>query len=621
MALVDVNKLNKAFGIVELFNDLSFKLNNNEKLAIIGPNGCGKTTLLKMLIGQETIDAGTIIIRPKTSVGYLSQMMLHSLDNSLYQEMLGAFEEVIKLGKKLKKISEELSKNPHSEKLLKDYGLMESAFLEKGGYNYEYQIDTILSKFGFTKADYSRKIGTFSGGERNKNAFSRLLLDAPDLLLLDEPTNHLDVSTVEWLEGYLKNYAGAIILVSHDRYFIDAICGAVLEINNKQAEYYSGNYSFYLQEKVLRYEQRLKAYNLQQKEIEHLTMLIKKFKPKPSKVAFAKDKEKKLARILNNKLKAPKKSSKSVRLNFQVRDTRKQRQMTLSALEFGYEKPLAAPLDLAIFGGDKIGIIGENGIGKTTLLKTIGKKLEPLAGSIRAHRELAIGYIDQNQIQLTSEATLFDYVHDQYPLLSNFEIRSHLASFLFSGDDVFKTVNQLSGGEKVLLSFASLLLKKYDLLLLDEPTNHMDIETRKILESALVEYSGTIIFVSHDRYFIDELAKKLIILKRKDIQVFEGDYSEYQSSLENLVVEPVVTTKTKRVSSKRVRGKEKVEQEIKKIEKEIAEVLAAEYLEENYLDYKKMEKLAKTHLDLKQKLQELESEYLQILEESETKNQ
>ncbi len=622
MGLLDVNGVKKSFADNLLFSDISFTLNPSDRLAIIGRNGCGKTTLLKMILGEECIDEGSIHVSARTSIGYLSQVMIHSFDNTLYQEMLSSFENVIKLGEKLRKITEELGIDPTNDHLLKQYGSLENEFLALGGYDYEYKIDMMISKFGFSKEDYDRKIGTFSGGERNKIAFTRLLLDNPDLLILDEPTNHLDMKTVEWLEDYLKSYQGTIILVSHDRYFIDEVCNCVLEISNKQSDYYRGNYSYYLNEKVLRYEQRLKAFNLQQQEIEHLQELIKKFKPKPTKVNFAKDREKKLQRILDNKIEAPKTSGRKIKLDLKALDDRKVRQETLQDLVFGYDHPLGSPVSLVVYGGDKIGIIGDNGIGKTTLLKTIGHLLKPLGGKITEHRELQIGYIDQNQIQIDSTDTVFDYIHNLFPRMTNFDVRHHLGSFLFTNDDVFKTVNQLSGGEKVRLSFAKLLLKKYDILLLDEPTNHMDIETRKVLESTLIEYPGTIIFVSHDRYFIDELATKLVIITESKVEVFKGDYLQYQEHLkgENKEIEQeVISVKKMEKKPKKVKkvSKEKLEADMTSLQEDIETMKELMFEEEYYTDQQKMAELEDNISTSYNELKHLEEEYLSILEDNE----
>ena len=624
MGVLDVNNLKKEFGSDLLFSDVTFTLNPFDKLAIIGQNGAGKTTLVKMILNQESIDAGSINIASNKTVGYLSQVMIHSFENTLYEEMLCAFDEVIAIGKKMNEVMEKLTSDPDNKVLLKQYGSLENQYANKQGYDYEYLIHMMISKFGFSKEDYNRKISSFSGGERNKIAFTKLLLNHPDILILDEPTNHLDVSTIEWLEEYLKSYQGAIILISHDRYFIDSVCDCILEIENQTASYYKGNYSYYLNEKVLRYEQQLKAYNLQEKEIERLENLIKKFMPKPTKVSFAKDRQKKLARIMENRVAAPTNKQKTIHLNIESKDTRRVRQLTVENLTFGYNnESLTDPVSFYVFGGDKIGIIGDNGTGKTTLLKVLGDMYQKIDGKYTKHRELKIGYIDQNQIQINSEESAFDYLHNIYPMMTNYEIRHHLGAFLFTEDDVFKKVNQLSGGEKVRLSFAKLVLKKYDILLLDEPTNHLDIETRKVLEATLRDYPGTIIFVSHDRYFIDEIATQILAFKDKKVTWYQEDYASYLEEIKNKVIDaPKKQTEEKEEKVKiksnrpqRLLSVEKYEEKINKIQLELEHLYSLMEEEEYYMDQRKMDELDDKIITLKIELSHLEEEYLLKLEQ------
>lgn len=620
MALLEVKNLKKEFNGNVLFDNVSFSLNIEDKLGLIGQNGAGKTTLLKMILNEVPIDSGTIHLQNGKTIGYLSQVMIHSFDNTLMEEMLISFQNVIDLEHELQEIMNQLATDPNNESLLKKYGNIENRFNNLGGYNYHYLIDLMISKFGFSSEDYNRKISSFSGGERNKIAFTKLLLSHPDILILDEPTNHLDVETIEWLEEYLHNYDGAVIIVSHDRYFIDNVCNCIFEIANKSGEFYRGNYSYYLNEKVLRFERRLQEYNLQEKEIEHLKSLIARFKPKPTKVGLAKDREKKLAKIMENKLERPKEYSPKVHFNIQSLEMGKVKQVTLDQLTFGYNRPLTTPLSLTVFYGDKIGIIGNNGTGKTTLLKTIGEFYKPLSGILHKHRNLKIGYIDQNQIQIDSELSVFDYFHSFYDNMTNYEIRHHLGSFLFRQDDVFKTVNELSGGEKVRLSFAKLVLKKYDILLLDEPTNHLDIETRKVLESALQEYQGTIIFVSHDRYFIEELATRLISLKNGEIEVFEGDYQHFiernkkQVNLKKEVVEIKQETTKEKIKKPTKVNIKKLEEKIAKIEEELEHLNSLLEEEEYYMNRPKLEALEYDILTKENELRHLEEEYLANVE-------
>lgn len=622
MALLEVNKVTKKFGDDVLFKDVSFNVNKEDKVALIGNNGVGKTTLLKMILNQSDIDAGNINIAHGSSVGYLSQVMINSFDNTLYEEMLISFKDVLQMKENLDKLSKELENNPNDQDLLRKFGSLENEFTNKHGYDYEYLIFNMITKFGFSKEDYDRKIGSFSGGERNKIAFTKLLLSKPDLLILDEPTNHLDVSTIEWLEEYLRNYEGAVLIVSHDRYFIDSVCNVVVEIANHTSDVFSGNYTYYLDEKVKRYEQQLAAYNLQEQEIERLKMIIEKNKHKGNYrlVRIGLDREKKLARIEKNRIEAPKNSSRTINLNLKTVDERRVRQFTTTDYMFGYDKPLTENgLNISVFFGDKIGIVGANGIGKTTLLKTLAFKLPALDGKLQKHRELRMGYIDQNQIQISSQKTVFDFFHDDYPMLTNYDVRSRLGAFLFTGEDVFKKVDDLSGGEKVRISFAKLMMKKYDILFLDEPTNHLDIETRKVLESALLEYPGTIIFVSHDRYFISELAQKIISIKDNKLEIFEGDYQSFLESKKNAIPE-VIVKQEKKVEEPKKEEKvvkrsristDKLEAKIAKLEQEIEDLKEMQFDEEIYTDQRKMDEIDEQITDKKIELDKLSEEYLE----------
>lgn len=588
MGLIDVHDLKKEFQGEVLFEHVSFSLNRQDKLAIIGNNGVGKTTLLNIILGKIHEDGGSVQVASDTSVGYLSQVMIQSFDNTLFQEMLLAFQEVTTLEKQLVEITSLLATHSHDPELLKKYGRVETLFLAKGGYDYHYLIDLMISKFGFSKEDYQRPINTFSGGERNKIAFSKLLLNHPDVLILDEPTNHLDMATIQWLEDYLRAYDGAVLIVSHDRYFIDSVCNAVYEIASQTGEWYRGNYSYYLAEKVMRYEQRLKAYQLQESEIEKLHMLIQKFKPKPTKASFAKDREKKLERILVNRMDKPTVYKKQMKINLTAKIERRVRQMTLLDVVYGHEElALSSAVNIEIFNGDKLAIIGDNGVGKTTLLKTIAEMIPIISGELRQHRKLNIGYIDQNQIQISSQETVFDYFHNRYPQMNHYEIRSHLGSFLFSGEDVDKRIDYLSGGEKIRLSFALLLLQKYDILLLDEPTNHLDIDTKKVLESTLATYAGTIIFVSHDRYFVDELATRVLVIEKQEATLYEGDY-QYYLAMQNKNQTPISLTTEKKNqgkdTTKRLEkfDRKKVEDRINHLEQEISN-LHTRYEQEEYV--------------------------------------
>ena len=620
MALVEINKIKKEFGEEILFNNVTFSIEKKDRIALIGNNGTGKTTLIKMILKELEIDGGNINISNGTSIGYLSQGVITNLDHTLYQEMLLSFKEVIRVKEKVEKILKQLENDSENEMLLNEYGRLENYLTNNHGYDYEYLIDLMISRFGFSKSDYDKPIRSFSGGEKSKIAFSKLLLDSPSLLILDEPTNHLDVNTIEWLEDYLLDYQGAILLVSHDRFFIDCICSKIVELDNKEATLYNGNYTFYLEQKALHYEQMLAKYNHEQEQIKKLQELIKKFMPHPTKVSFAHDREKKLARIQKNAIEKPKIEHQKVKFNLNKEEIRRVRQLTLENIEVGYNESLNNEFNYTIFSGDKIAILGDNGCGKTTLIKSICNYLPFLKGRVVKHRELRIGYYDQNQIYIEGNDTVFDNFHNAFPYMDNFQIRSQLAKFLFYSEDLEKNVQSLSGGEKAKLSFAKLLVKSYDILVLDEPTNHLDLETKRVLEEALSSYNGTIILVSHDRYFVDEVANHIFIFNNKQIESYDGNYSSYRINKEKNkqeieVVskrseekEKIYKTKTNRISPQRI------ERELTNKTNELNKLKQEYQNEDNCDNYLLLEELYDKISKLEIEISELEEKYLSFLE-------
>ncbi len=619
MALVEINKLKKEFGDEVLFKDVTFSIDKKDRIALIGNNGTGKTTLIKMILKELEIDDGSINIANSTSIGYLSQGVITNLNHTLYQEMLLSFNEVIRVKEKVNCILKKLENDPLNEELLNEYGKLENYLTNNHGYDYEYLIDLMISRFGFTKDDYDKPINTFSGGEKSKIAFSKLLLDSPSLLILDEPTNHLDVTTIEWLEDYLIEYQGAILLVSHDRFFIDCVCSKIIEIDNKEAKIYNGNYTFYLEQKAIYYEQMLAKYNHEQEQIKKLQELIKKFMPHPTKVSFAHDREKKLAKIQKTAIDKPKLEHQRVKFNLGNNEVRRVRQITLENIEVGYNDRLNNEFNYTVFSGDKIAILGDNGCGKTTLIKSICGFLPFLKGRVIKHRELRIGYYDQNQIYIEGNDTVFHNFHNAFPYLDNFQIRSQLAKFLFYSEDLDKSVQSLSGGEKAKLSFAKLLVKNYDILILDEPTNHLDLETKRVLEEALSTYNGTIILVSHDRYFVDEIANHIFIFNNKNIETYEGNYSQYRINKEKNKEE--IKNKTNENLKKDKKNKQKNTLSPLKIEKDLLNKndklskLKKEYQDENNCDnYILLEELYSEIQKLEEEISALEEIYLTFLE-------
>ena len=619
MAILQVSNLTKYFGTNLLFERLNFAINEKERVALVGPNGCGKSTLIKIIMGEETPSTnlsneqpGSVSIPKNVVVGYLSQKVIENADNTLLDEALLVFKTQIKLENELNVMAEAISKNPYDETLQQEYAKKLNNFENKGGYDYHYLIEMILLKFGFKKEDFSRKISSFSGGERTKMAFAKLLLIKPDFLILDEPTNHLDISTIDWLESYLKTYPGTILFVSHDRYFIDHLASRIIELENHKMNFYKGNYTQYLEEKRMRYELQLNNYNAQQKEIEKLKRFIEYFKPKPRFVSRAKDREKKLEHM--EKIDKPYESKFNMKINFDVNVLKDKKILEFSHCVFGYNKPLFKELNLTLFSNDHLAIMGDNGCGKTTILKSILHEIDLINGSINFLRPLNVGYLAQNDFSLNDcNFTLIEYIEQYFPNMSEKEIRNHLGKFCFYDDDVFKQVSVLSGGEIMRLVLARLVLSKYDLLLLDEPTNHLDLIVKEALIKALSDYNGALIIVSHDRYFVDILANKLLYIANKNIYYSEGNYSTFKEVHDDLfsLNEQKVEQKEKKEKPKHQKSnslsKNKCEEKLALLEQKINQIKEAQFLEENYMDKKKMD-------ELDVQLNKLEGEYNSLFE-------
>lgn len=619
MAILQVSNLTKFFGTNLLFERLNFAINEKERVALVGPNGCGKSTLIKIIMGEETPSTnlsneqpGSVFIPKNVVVGYLSQKVIENANNTLLDEALLVFKTQIKLENELNAMSEAISKNPYDEILQQEYAKKLNNFENKGGYDYHYLIEMILLKFGFKKEDFSRKISSFSGGERTKMAFAKLLLIKPDFLILDEPTNHLDISTIDWLESYLKTYPGTILFVSHDRYFIDHLASRIIELENHKMNFYKGNYTQYLEEKRMRYELQLNNYNAQQKEIEKLKRFIEYFKPKPRFVSRAKDREKKLEHM--EKIDKPYESKFNMKINFDVNALKDKKILEFSHCLFGHNKPLFNELNLTLFSNDHLAIMGDNGCGKTTILKSILHEIDLINGSINFLRPLNVGYLAQNDFSLNDcNFTLIEYIEQYFPNMSEKEIRNHLGKFCFYDDDVFKQVSVLSGGEIMRLVLARLVLSKYDLLLLDEPTNHLDLIVKEALIKALSDYNGALIIVSHDRYFVDILANKLLYIANKNIYYSEGNYSTFKEVHDDLfsLNEQKVEQKEKKEKPKYQKSnslsKNKCEEKLALLEQKINQIKEAQFLEENYMDKKKMD-------ELDAQLNKLEQEYNSLFE-------
>ena len=613
MNILSVSKLTKEFNGETLFKNISFEINSKDKIAIIGKNGTGKTTLLKMILGDLRIDSGEIHKNLKANIGYLSQNVISKKDNTLMDEMLEVFEELVFLENRLSELSKELEQDPHNEEILNNYSKTENNYNTKGGYEYHYKIDLILSKFGFTKEEYTRLISTFSGGEKTRVAFAKLLLINPDLLILDEPTNHLDIDIIEWLEDYLNKYQGAVLIVTHDKYFISKVCRKIIEIDQSTSHIYHGTFEEYQEEKIKRYELLVKKYNRQQKEIAHLQSFVDRFRYNSKRASIAQDRVKKIDRMV--KIDAPHLSKRKVKMSFE--EKRATREIILDAknLSIGYDKPLLSNINFNMRGYDKLAIIGPNGTGKTTLLKVIEKKLKPLTGKVEFLREYKVGYFDQNQETLNVSKTIFEEIHDQYPMFTNYDVRSVAARFLFFNEDLDKPISILSGGEKVRLVLLLLMLSNPDLLILDEPTNHLDIETKDIVEDVFSEFGGPIIFVSHDRYFINKIGTKLVHLTKEEMTEFEGSYDDFKEHINNQIIKKEKTKKTKTKKVNKPRIIKELEERIHSLEVTIKEKNEELFKEENYVDKRKMKLLNEEIILLHEELETLFTEYYELLEE------
>lgn len=524
-----------AFGDDVILHSIDFEIRNTEKIAIVGRNGCGKTTLLKLISGEvemEKLDSDESAFIAKAGnpeIGYLKQIAFDDPDVTLEQEVRKCFVKMDERKAELARAAAELEHDYSDEKVAR-YTAMEEAFKDDGGYYYEKEYEVMIRKFGFSDDERKKPIRDFSGGQQTKIAFIKLLLSKPDILLLDEPTNHLDVTTIEWLEGYLKSYPKAVVVVSHDRMFLDNVVDVVYEIEYGTARRYPGNYTNFIARKKENYDKQMKDQIAQQKEIERLQRMVTRFKGKPTKTSMAQSKQKAIDRMVI--IEAPDKyDNKTFHANFQPEKETGNDVLYTSELAIGYDHPLSV-VSLDLKRGEKLGILGGNGLGKSTFLKTIVGKIPALSGEYRFGTNVQIGYFDQQMAMYTSNKTVLDDFWDEYPNLTETEARNALGAFLFSGEDVFKNVNMLSGGEKVRLALCKILKTRPNVLVLDEPTNHMDIVGKETLESMLKDYKGTLIFVSHDRYFVKKVATQLLVFEDGTTNLYQFGYEQYQEKLD-----------------------------------------------------------------------------------------
>jgi ATP-binding cassette subfamily F protein 3 len=565
-----------AFGENIVLSGIDFEINKGEKIALVGRNGCGKTTLLKLIVGEYELtkldngEVSSIVKSGNISIGYLSQVAFEDETITLEDEVKKAYKDLIELKTRMESLLKELEKNPTGKALTK-YSELQERFKLLDGYSYKKEYETAIRQFGFTDEEKDKPLSDFSGGQRTKIAFIRLLLSKPDVLLLDEPTNHLDINAIEWLEKYLKTYKNAVVIVSHDREFLDKTVNIVYEIEWGKITKYIGNYTDFAKKKRIDWETQRKEFIEQQKKIAHLNKFVERFRYKASKASMAQSKLKQIERLDNVKMpETP--NTKSFHTNFEPET--KSAELVLSAkdLTIGYNKPLST-LSLNIMRGEKIGIIGGNGLGKSTFLKTITNRVPPLSGTFTIGDRVKIGYFDQQMAQFKSGKNVLEEFWDEFPKLTHTQARSALGAFLFTQDDVFKPVNALSGGEKVRLELCKIFQRRPNFLILDEPTNHMDIIGKETLEKILQDYTGTLLFVSHDRYFVKQVASSVLVFESGNVSLYPYGYEYYLEKSEKPEQKSYEVKEKKRKKTYTTPAKEKAkrEAEIKKLEKSLAE--------------------------------------------------
>ncbi|MGO0148078.1 ABC-F family ATP-binding cassette domain-containing protein [Mammaliicoccus sciuri] len=536
MILLQINKLEKSYDGEVIFSDVDFEVKTGERIAIVGRNGAGKTTLMKIIAGVESYDEGNISKGKQMTMGYLTQQMTLDSYDTVMNEMKKPFKDVINIEDKMNTLTDWLSihadayeQDLYKEKL-SQYEALSNQYELMDGYNYESKIKTVLTGLDFKESDFDRQIQSFSGGQKTRLSMAQMLLSEPDLLLLDEPTNHLDMETTEWLENYLTHFKGAIVIISHDRYFLDKIVNQVYDVALGSVKKYVGNYSKFLKERDAHYEKVMAEYERQQSEIKKLETFVEKNITRASTSGMAKSRRKVLERM--ERIEKPRLDAKSAQINFEINRATGEDVLKVQNLDIGYSKSITPPINLEVKRHDRIAIIGPNGIGKSTLIKTIAQKIPALGGNIVYGSNIQIGYYDQKQAEFTSNMTILDYVWNQYSHMPEKDIRTILGRFLFTQEEVKKVINDLSGGEKARLQLALLMLEKNNVLILDEPTNHLDIDSKEMLEQALQNFEGTLLFVSHDRYFINELANSIFHITQNGNELFRGDYQYYLEKLE-----------------------------------------------------------------------------------------
>lgn len=578
--ILSCNNISKSFGTDVIIKSCSFNIEDHEKAAIVGINGAGKSTLLKIITGIEPADTGLVTLAKDKTLGYLAQQQNLGSDNTIYDELLSVKQYILDMEKELRSIEKRMNTadGDELENLMKKYSDLNHRFEMENGYAYKSEITGVLKGLGFSEDDFSLNVNTLSGGQKTRVALGRLLLAKPDIILLDEPTNHLDMESIRWLENYLLNYNGAVLIVAHDRYFLDKIVSKIIELDNGMATVFSGNYTDYAAKKAILRNMKLKEYLNQQREIKHQEDVITKLKQfnREKSIKRAESREKMLDKI--EIVDKPQELNDKMNIKLEPNVVSGNDVLTISGLSKSFDDvTLFDNIDIEIKRGERVALIGNNGTGKTTILKLINGIIEPDSGSIYLGAKVNIGYYDQEHHVLDPDKTIFDEIRDAYPDLNNTQIRNTLAAFLFTNEDVFKYIRDLSGGEKGRVSLAKLMLSNANFLILDEPTNHLDIVSKEILENALNNYTGTVLFVSHDRYFINAAATRIIELSNKTVVNYIGNYDYYLEKKDILSAKPVNTVSSadiehakKAADSKASWQEEKVKQaQLKKIKNEL----------------------------------------------------
>ncbi|WP_223634924.1 ABC-F family ATP-binding cassette domain-containing protein [Planococcus sp. 4-30] len=642
MIVLQVNQVHKSFGAEEILSGVKLEVQHRDRVALVGRNGAGKSTLLKIIAGEMSHDSGDISMPKDLTIGYLEQQTNLESDATVWDEMMTIFQHFREQETKLRRLEAQMAEpdiynNPEeNDKVMKEYDLLQTDFKDAGGYQYESDTRAILHGMKFYPEDYDKKVISLSGGQKTRLMLAKHLLSKPQLLILDEPTNHLDIETLSWLENYLKNYPGALLIVSHDRYFLDQVVTLVYEVSRHRVKKYTGNYSRYLDEKAKQYELDHKQFEKQQGEKAKLEDYVQRNLARASTTKMAQSRRKTLQKT--DWMDAPDGNEKSARFGFTIDKQSGNDVLNVQSLKIGYSsKPVSENISLKLYRQESLALVGPNGVGKSTLLKTIMKELKPLDGDIHYGTGIQFGYYDQEQANLKGNKLVLNELWDDYPLINEKDIRGILGRFLFTGDDVLKPVSTLSGGEKARVALAKLMMQKANVLLLDEPTNHLDLDSKEVLENALLDYPGTLLFVSHDRYFMNRIATKVIELTQDGTTEYLGDYDYYVekklevaelkaldeagSVTEVKVAAPASTSQidkeAKKLERQLVRQSEEVEQVMEKLDLQITDIEEQLCEPEIFQDHERVLPLQNQLEELKAAHEETMTQWLELQEKIE----